>query len=554
MASSPHTVKCFTRVKKTLQDVLTLPLLRSLAGAQSFRRGQEYFDFGYVHNVFYTQKGAFVSACVSGTYDYDVELGIQRDDLLSYCSCPHFADGFFCKHAVAVGLECMAEPVKTKAPPVKASRPATNKAKNRPTESADTIRIRALIEKFVSTMDFGSQGGEAGNDLVSALGDLRAAKRSEEALRFVDLVFDRIGNRPQFSKSVSRVIPLLADLHFKLVSEVPRDPQALAERLIHIETWYGKQFLDDAARRYADLLGKKGMTAYRKALHKRIQRLDVLEGGQWQSWVDRTPYESVCRVAKNLAGFQNDPRIYIAALSRDLRDARRLATLSQVCREANLKKEAWRWAKLAHKNFPYSNESYEAVAECHVADGREDLALKELFGELSAHPGLVNYQLVRKFAVRFDLWKESVDRALELLRENSIRSGSGSDYVDACLIENCPLDALELADEVEFVEPGSVQRLAQHLEIEHPQEAIELYLDQIDELVEQTNGDAYEKAIAWLRKALRVLRENRDSRTIKLVVEDLRERYKRKKGFTSRLEQLMREMDVKVVVDAPSRA
>ena len=208
-------------------------------------------------------------------------------------------------------------------------------------------------------------------------------------------------------------------------------------------------------------------------------------------------------------------------------------------------------AKLALHEFPYSLESYEAVAECHLADGHEDLAVKALFDELSAHPGLANYQLVRKFALRFEIWPQYVDPSLELLKEYSIRSGWGSEYVDACLLEDRPLDALAFTDEVNFLESGSVHRLGQVLEAEHPHEAIELYLDQIDGLVEQTNGEAYEKAISWLRKALLVLRKMKDSRTIKLVVEDLKDRFKRKKGFTSRLEELMREMDLTVVVGAP---
>jgi hypothetical protein len=554
MASTVHTVKCFRQVKKTLQEVLTLPVLRSLAGAGTFRRGQEYFEFGYVHDVFYSKKGAFVTACVSGTNEYDVELGIKRDDLLSYCSCPHFADGFFCKHLVALGLECMAEPVKAAAPLAKATSRAREESKSRPPESGDIVQVQKLIEKFVTPMDFGSQAGEAGDRLLGVLGDLRAAGRSDEALRLVDLVFDRIGLRRQLSKSVSRVVTRLADLHFKLASEVPQNPQALAERLIHVETWYGKQYLDDAARRYAELLGKKGLAAYRKALQKRILGLEVLKRGQGQSWVDSTPYEAVCRVAKNLADFQSDPRIYVTALSRDLRDARRLATLSRVCREANVMKEAWRWAKLALQEFPYSLESYEAIAECHLADGHEDLALNALFSELTAHPGLSNYQLVRKYALRFELWQQYVDKSLELLKEYSIRSGWSSEYVNACLLEHRPLDALAFTDEVDFLESGSVHRLGQVLEAEHPQEAIELYLDQIDGLVEQTNGGAYEKAISWLRKALLVLRKMKDSRTIKLVVEDLKDRFKRKKGFTSRLDDLVREMDLAVVVGGTLRA
>ncbi|MEU3766911.1 SWIM zinc finger family protein [Amycolatopsis keratiniphila] len=74
--------------------------LRRQAGDVSFARGAKYRES--VETLDDVAGG--VTAVVSGTDRYTVRLRNVDGELVGECSCPHAADGFFCKHCVAVGL------------------------------------------------------------------------------------------------------------------------------------------------------------------------------------------------------------------------------------------------------------------------------------------------------------------------------------------------------------------------------------------------------------------------------------------------------------------
>ena len=66
-------------------------------------RGKEYFDRGAVRILFADQE--FVSAQVSGSRDYDVDLEKEREGLVYSCDCPYFEDRLeVCKHIWATFL------------------------------------------------------------------------------------------------------------------------------------------------------------------------------------------------------------------------------------------------------------------------------------------------------------------------------------------------------------------------------------------------------------------------------------------------------------------
>jgi uncharacterized Zn finger protein len=86
-----------------LSDVLTLDEVQSLAEAKMFARGKAYFHDGAVSRL--DERNGVLSASVSGTSRYSVELKVGRDDELAYvCDCPVGQTGTFCKHLVAVAL------------------------------------------------------------------------------------------------------------------------------------------------------------------------------------------------------------------------------------------------------------------------------------------------------------------------------------------------------------------------------------------------------------------------------------------------------------------
>lgn len=81
--------------------------LRALAGAKVLERGQAYASAGAVQALGHEiEAGSLrVRAVVAGTHDYQVELTLAPDgELDADCDCPHAADGYFCKHQVALAL------------------------------------------------------------------------------------------------------------------------------------------------------------------------------------------------------------------------------------------------------------------------------------------------------------------------------------------------------------------------------------------------------------------------------------------------------------------
>jgi superfamily II DNA or RNA helicase len=67
-------------------------------------RGKEYFERNAVKIIFADEE--FVSAQVSGSREYTVDLEREREDLVFSCDCPYFEDHFeVCKHVWAVLLE-----------------------------------------------------------------------------------------------------------------------------------------------------------------------------------------------------------------------------------------------------------------------------------------------------------------------------------------------------------------------------------------------------------------------------------------------------------------
>ena len=85
-------------------------LLLRLAGPRAFVRGEAYLSEGRVRSLH--EDGNVLAGVVEGSEPYRVEVhrgGRGRSELIAACTCPHGADGRFCKHAVAVALAGLEE-------------------------------------------------------------------------------------------------------------------------------------------------------------------------------------------------------------------------------------------------------------------------------------------------------------------------------------------------------------------------------------------------------------------------------------------------------------
>jgi hypothetical protein len=78
--------------------------LRTNAGQRIFERGEDYVR--YVHGLHLSGAAARASIQARRVYQVDLEWS---EGLSGSCTCPHHAEGAFCKHMVAVGLAALDE-------------------------------------------------------------------------------------------------------------------------------------------------------------------------------------------------------------------------------------------------------------------------------------------------------------------------------------------------------------------------------------------------------------------------------------------------------------
>jgi uncharacterized Zn finger protein len=70
------------------------------AGDQSYARGEDYVR--YVRGLRITDGKAYASIQAKKVYQVELDWSGPLPD--GFCTCPHHADGNFCKHLVATGL------------------------------------------------------------------------------------------------------------------------------------------------------------------------------------------------------------------------------------------------------------------------------------------------------------------------------------------------------------------------------------------------------------------------------------------------------------------
>lgn len=86
-------------------DRLTDDALQQASSASILERGRDYASDGSVHVRRLTlAPSPSVDAVVTGSERYVVRLQVHASSLRGTCTCPNAADGWFCKHQVAVAL------------------------------------------------------------------------------------------------------------------------------------------------------------------------------------------------------------------------------------------------------------------------------------------------------------------------------------------------------------------------------------------------------------------------------------------------------------------
>lgn len=488
---------------------LTENRLVAEAGEQVFGRGLEYTR--------YIRGMRVVDTTATGTIQarnvYLVELDWSTGDLHGHCTCPHFADGNFCKHLVALGL-CVIDDVPVGDTAVEddiasmVERLGVDELQGLVVELAqrdESVRRELELRQAAARGD----AGPLADDLAALVQESLSVRgfidyrRSFDVARDAESMLDELERcldarapdaaRPALLKAVTRLRTVVeyaddssgviggacqraADLYARACREGEPDRVKLAEWLVTFR-WDSPGWPDLRLADFIDAFDDRALTAYRSA----VAALETKYGG-----VDRWERFELDRMLLELADHDRDVDRAVTLLGRG--DHPSYGAIVARLEAADRDDEAVTWIDRAVEAGRVSghgggNEYWldpGVVARTYRDLDRVDDALQVLRREFSRAPGFATYRQLLDLARDVGRAQDMRTWALTFAREQAITAfGSGAALVEIALGEGDLDAAWEAANE--FGAGHLWQRLATASADSRPIDAAQLYRPGIDD-------------------------------------------------------------------------
>ncbi|WP_411728273.1 SWIM zinc finger family protein [Methyloglobulus sp.] len=574
-----------------LEKLMTRSTLKNLAGAAAFQCGEEYFASGFVERLH--TAGQKVSARVIGTETYRVELW-DKDDKLGYdCTCPRAADGYFCKHCVAVGLAWLAElQVEGVAGQSKAKKKRRDpwqdirdylalqkpevlialvldvaqrddrlyqslSLKAERTGAGSNVQqiFRKAINKatrvhgFVDWREAGDFAGDL-EQLVESLEELLTPDSAGILVELLEYAIERVEDAMQniddSNGGGGSIEDALCDLHIKACELAQPEPGALAERLFRMEMTLPIGICSFSATTYSHVLGEQGLRRYRELASEEWQKIKLKQPG------DSYDYHRsrVTHIMESLAEASGDVEGLVAIKAQDLSFAYHYLTIAEIWTKAGQDDKALEWAERGLRAFPKGtdNRLRDFIVAAYLQRQRNDEALQLTWVQFEEQATLEHYQKLHKVAKPLGVWPEQRERALAWVAEVIARNAAATDRwnpkpsipnytlrVAIALWEN-DLDAAWTAVNAGVCNRDQLITLAGKLESKRGNDAIALYRRIIPAIIEQTNNTAYADAVKLIRRIGVIMNAQQLNREFGYYLAELRVRFKPKRNFIKLLD------------------
>lgn len=569
-----------TSFMATMAEVLTREAMVELAGERYFERGEEYHRDGLAR-IFAEHEG-IVTARVIGTHEYRVKFQAAGDGLRYSCTCPLGVDGEFCKHCVAAGLAWLEQPRDT----VDATGPAgvtmdevkaylerqdgdalvgiildraaedellregllLRAASERP-EGPDLDAFRHVIEDALNPggfLDYGS-GWEYMQRVEAVLGAIsRLLDRgyADEAIGLIEYALGTVESAMDYDSGghVSSVARDLEELHLTACERAGPEPETLAHRLFQWEINGPYDTFFGASETYAGVLGERGLAEYRRLAGEEWTRVSRLGPGERDPEGYGRRFR-ISHVMEALARRSDDVDELVAVKSHDLSRDHTYLEIAELYRQAGRRDDAFAWAERGVREFPDPDPRLrEFLAREYRERGRPEDAMEVMWEEFTTRPHLENYRKLKFFTERLEDWQAWRKKAIDHVREQTA-SLSGSRWSRT---DNSTLVRIFLwerrYDEAwrEAVEggcsPGLWLELAAARERDHPEDAITVYRDRIEALIDLKDKGAYREARDLILRVRDLMRRAGHEPEFAAYLESVRAAHRRKRNLMTLLE------------------
>lgn len=544
--------------------------LIAAAGDVIYARGEDYVR--YVRGLRITASKAYAS--IQAKRVYTVELDWSGPVLDGYCTCPHHADGNFCKHLVAVGLAAM-DSGRVAVEGDTTGRP-TDDALDRAVRAMDVEELRAVVlalaqrdDNVRRMLEMRVMTASGGTAVVGAEldGYVREAlsfrgyidyRRSFEVAEVAADVLDELESylddgaadavRPALLRAVTRLRKIMGeadDSSGSISDECQRaaDLYARACRLgspdpVKLATWLVKFRADSPGwpdvvlSDFVDAFDERGLATYRRAVEA-LDRKRTADGDRWGR-------HEVDRMLLELADHDGDVDRAVALLDEPERP--QYGAIVDRLRAAGRADEAVAWMDRAVAEGRLSSQGGDAfwlnpddVAQTYANLGRIDDAVGVLRDDFVRQPSVATYRALLDFAVGVDradaerAW--AFDRARQLATD---RYAQGAVLVQLSLAEGDFDAAWEAADRYG---PGwAWQELAQRGAESRPVAAADLYRPQLEADLRHPNSKVYPDIAARLARMAELYEQGGRSADFASFMAEIRQKYGRRPALMKALD------------------
>ncbi len=516
-----------------------------------------------------------VRAGVQGMDHYRVRLEVTGDRLAGFCTCPVGRDGLFCKHCVAVGLAWLSRSSERDESAAPTRRELQDRLSALGADALASLLVEeALDDEYLHArllaLTAGSDGrfrqlehafdvavdpggfvawneaygfAQALEEVIGTVERELGSNHGVEIVAFCEHALRRVEAASEYvddsSGELGAVRERLAELHLAACREARPEPRELAERLFSWElegdwdTFYG------VLERYADVFGEPGVARYRELAEAAWADEPELGPGSSRAWSARRL--RLAQIKEDLARAEGDVDALVAVLARDRSSPHRYQLIAEALLAAGRAGDATEWAERGLEAFEERTDPrlLDFLCERYTESGRHDQAIQLARETLDGSRRLEAYQRLARLASRAGVWEALRKPAREALRtgpDTVWGKSDRSELVAALLWEGDPGEAWREAKE------GGCRRdlwlaLARRREGDHPADALEVYLAQIDPAIRSSDNHTYSGAVEWLEKAEALFARIEPKGAFGDLVRDIRERHRAKRNLIKRLDE-----------------
>lgn len=558
----------------------TRETLLDFAGEVYFARGEDYFQRGKVVNL--SAHMGSVQASVDGTRRYQVMLQPEEDGGVTWsCSCPLGERGEFCKHAVAVGLAWLSLP-KNGNNMVVAKQDNDDFSivrrflEQQPKEAliqmlmgqaseddlllrrlilkaqrtqADGIDLKAFKKQMRSAINVHSFWGYRDmpdyvrgiNEVIEELEACFAEGRAKETIELAEyglkLVEKAMEDVDDSDGMLGDVLRQLEELHLAACLQARPDPVKLGEKLFQWEMTTGWDTFFNAAEKYEDVLGEKGLARYCGLAKAAWDALPPLRHGEAEKAYDGKRFR-LSHIMENLAGKTGGLEALVEVKSKDLSSAHRYMSIAKLYLESGQLDQALHWAQKGYDIFKGQRQVQTLAAflvEEYIQITHFEKAIPIAWAVFSQWPDLSNYQLLHESTNDAGCWNDWREKALELARDDCSKqqgpwSSGRSLLVEIFLWEGDLSAAMQQAREG-GCSSNLWLELASALEQTSPGEAADIYRLLVAPAINRGNNKAYAEALQYIKKMEALLVKDGKNEDFADFTAEIRREFKRKRNM-----------------------